>query len=57
MMPKRDVALAKIPVSDAPLAELAPPSEPRRRAPFAVGFLCLLSLAGSIAIVAMKLVH
>lgn len=55
MMPKRDVALAKAPVIEAPIADLSQPVEPRRRAPFAVGFLCLLSLAGSIAIVAMKL--
>ncbi|MFO0617489.1 MAG: hypothetical protein U0414_33140 [Polyangiaceae bacterium] len=53
-MPKRDDALAKVPAA-ALEAEPPPAPEPRRRPPFAVGFLCLLSVAGSIAIVVLKL--
>lgn len=41
--------------SSQPIAELAPPVEPRRRVPIGVSLLCLLSVAGSIAIVALKL--
>lgn len=41
--------------SNQPIAELAAPVEPRRRVPVGVSLLCLLSVAGSIAIVALKL--
>jgi hypothetical protein len=53
-LPKRDPARAKVPVTE-PTIELAPPAEPRKRMPVAVGFLCLLSVAGMIAILLMKL--
>lgn len=61
-MPERDLAPAKsatlvaTPASaEPPVADLAPP-EPRTRPPYAVAFLFILSLAGSIAIVALKLI-
>lgn len=53
-VPERSIALAKIPVVE-PSIDLNPPIEPRRRTPLGVGLLCLLSIAGSIAIVALKL--
>lgn len=60
-MPKRDLAQAKATTAlaepaSAPIADLAPPAEPRARPPYAVAFLFVLSLAGSIAIVALKLI-